>query len=531
MTQPHCRRPLRYARATLGTLVAACGLALASGCSTPQTDAAASAASSPAPAPSLPARTPPPSNAALLARAKTFELDTPYVPPPGDPLEHNTSGYAKTMCSAVFITGLDPVVAAESVGYFTGPYQERKKVSTPVVDREKKEVRITLPDGVVVVARDFGSQGCIALPRGRRDPFFKPVDVPRHLPDAKTTPWPMGDLLPSDPLPAGIDAAKVKRAIDTAFEPEGAFTSAFVVTHNGRLIGERYMPGISETTPLESWSMGKSVTATLMGLLIHQGVYTLDQPAPIPEWQKPGDPRQQIRIQDLLHMSSGLRIKAPDEPEFDPSTYPDHLFPYTGRVDSFKYAATRPPQWPPNTVGRYRNTDPVLTNYLVRLAVEKRGEDYLSFPQRQLFDKIGVRSMVMETDPYGNFLAQGYELMSGRDWARLGNLYLQDGVWNGQRLLPEGFARFVSTLAPAWAADGRPVYGGFFWINGDGAFPVPREAYYMAGAGGQTVLIIPSHGLVVVRIGHYKGARPGTEAFRKALAILMEAVPAATPRT
>jgi CubicO group peptidase (beta-lactamase class C family) len=477
-------------------------------------------------APKLPPQTPPPSNEALLARAKPFELDTRYEPPPGDPLEHNTSGYAKTMCSAVFITGLDPAVAAESVGYFTGPYDERKKVSTPVVDREKKEVRITLPNGVAVVARYFGSQGCIALPRDRNDVFFKPVDVPRHLPDAKTTPWPMGDVVPGDPLPAGIDGDKVKRAIDAAFEPAEALTSAVVVTYRGRLIGERYMPGISLTTPLESWSMGKSVTATMMGILIRQGVYALDQPAPIPEWQKAGDPRQKIRIQDLMRMSSGIRIKAPDEPEFDPATYPDHLFLYTGRVNSFNYAATRPPQWPPNTVGRYRNTDPVLINYLVRLAVEKRGEEYLSFPQRQLFDKIGVRSMVMETDPYGNFLTQGYELMSGRDWARLGNLYLQDGVWNGERILPEGYATFVSTVAPAWAADGRPVYGGFFWINGDDAFPAPRTAYYMSGAGGQTVLIIPSHGLVVVRIGHYKGVRPGTESFRKAVAILMEAVPA-----
>jgi CubicO group peptidase (beta-lactamase class C family) len=273
--------------------------------------------------------------------------------------------------------------------------------------------------------------------------------------------------------------------------------------------------------------MGKSVTATMMGILIRQGVYTLDQPAPIPEWQQPGDPRAQIRIRDILHMSSGIRIKAPDDPDFDPAgTYPDHLFLYTGRVDSFKYAATRPPQWPPNTVGRYRNTDPVLTNYLIRLAVEKRGEEYLSFPQRNLFDKIGVRSMVMETDPYGNFLTQGYELMSGRDWARLGNLYLQDGVWNGERILPEGFATFVSTVAPAWAADNSPVYGGFFWINGDNAFPVPKESYYMSGAGGQTVLIIPSHDLVVVRIGHYKGEGPGGEAFRRALALLMEAVPA-----
>jgi len=520
---------MRTARLLL-TLAAACCAASAPACRAPETTRAAAEAA-PLSTPSLPPPTPLPSNEALRARARQFELDTPYVPPPGDPLEHNTSGYAKTMCSAVFITGLDPDVAAESVGYFTGPYEERKKVGKPIVDRTKKEIRIKLPNGVDVVARHFGSQGCIALPRGRDDVFFKPIDVVRRLPDAKTTRWPMGDLLADAPSSPGIDRDKVKRAIDAAFEPADALTSALVVTHNGRVIGERYMPGISETTPLESWSMGKSVTATLMGILIRQGVYSLDQPAPIPEWQTPGDARQKIRIQDLLRMSSGIRIKAPDEPEFDPRTYPDHLYLYTGRIDSFKYAATRPPQWPPNTVGRYRNSDPVLINYLVRLAVEKRGEEYLSFPQRQLFDKIGIRSMVMETDPYGNFLAQGYELMSGRDWARLGNLYLQDGVWNGERILPEGFTTFVSTVAPAWAADGRPVYGGFFWINGDNAFPVPREAYYMAGAGGQTVLIVPSHGLVVVRIGHYKGMRPGTEAFRRALAILMEAVPPAKART
>jgi CubicO group peptidase (beta-lactamase class C family) len=466
-----------------------------------------------------------PAPAAMIARAKALELNTPYVPPPGDPLEHSTSGYAKTMCSAVFITGLDPDVAAESVGYFTGPYEDRKKVGKPVVDRAKKEVRITMPNGVTVVARYFGSQGCIALPRGRDDVFFKPVAVKSALPDPTVTPWPMGDVLSKAAVPSGVDAAKVKQAIDAAFEPASALTSAFVVTYKGRLIGERYMKGISPTTPLESWSMGKSVTASMMGVLIEQGAYRLDEPAPIPEWQKPGDPRQKIRIADILHMSSGIRIKAPDDPDFNPKgTYPDHLYLYTGRVNSFQYAASRPPQWPPNTVGRYRNTDPVLTNYLIRLAVEKRGEEYLSFPQRNLFDKIGIRSMVMETDPYGDFLTQGYELMSGRDWARLGNLYLQDGMWNGTRLLPRGFVTFVSTVAPAWAADRRPIYGGFFWINGDGAFPVPREAFYMAGAGGQTVLIVPSHHLVVVRIGHYKGEEAGSEAFKKALALLMEAV-------
>jgi CubicO group peptidase (beta-lactamase class C family) len=316
----------------------------------------------------------------------------------------------------------------------------------------------------------------------------------------------------------------VRAAVEAAFDPAG-MPAAFVVTYKGRIIAERYGDHVTPTTPLESWSMGKSLTGTLMGILIKQGVYTLEQPAPVPEWQAPGDPRAKIRIVDILHMSSGLRIVAPQDPDFDErGPYPDHLYLYTGSVDSFKYAATRPPQWPPNTVGRYRNTDPVLTNYLIRLAVEKRHEDYHSFPQRALFDKIGIRTMVLDTDPYGNFLTQGYELGSGRDSARLANLYLQDGMWNGEQILPEGFAKFVRTLAPAWKADGRPVYGGLFWVNGDGSFPAPKEAFYMSGAGGQTVLMIPSHQLAIVRLGHYKGETPGGIALRKAVGILMGAI-------
>jgi CubicO group peptidase (beta-lactamase class C family) len=352
------------------------------------------------------------------------------------------------------------------------------------------------------------------------------VVVKSRLPDPATQPWPMGDILPKDPLPAEIDSAKLNAAVESAFQPREGLTAAFVVTWKGRLIAERYGDGVGVQTPLESWSMGKSLTATLFGILVNEGAYDLTQPAPIPEWQTPGDPRSKIRIEDILHMSSGLRIRAPQDPDYDPSgPYPDHLYLYTGGGDSFHYAATRPQQWPPNTVGRYRNTDPVLINYLIRLAVEKRGENYLSYPQRALFDKLGIRTMVIETDPFGNFLGQGYELGSGRDWARLGNLYLQDGVWNGERLLPKGYAKFVSTLAPAWAADKRPIYGALFWINGDGQYPVPREAYYMAGAGGQITLIIPSHDLVVVRLGHYKGHVAGAAGFQKSLQLLMQAVP------
>ena len=135
--------------------------------------------------------------------------------------------------------------------------------------------------------------------------------------------------------------------------------------------------------------------------------------------------------------------------------------------------------------------------------------------------------MVLETDPYGNFLLQGYEFGPARDWARLGNLYLQDGLWQGERILPAGFVDFVSTLAPAWVADGRPIYGGFFWINGNRRFPISKNAYYMAGAGGQYTIIIPSHDLVVVRMGHYKGSGPGLTALGQALRLLTQAVPSA----
>jgi CubicO group peptidase (beta-lactamase class C family) len=463
---------------------------------------------------------------ALIARAKSLELDTPYVPPPGDALEHHASGFAKIICSAVFVTGLDPDFAAENVGYFTAPYEARHKLGKPVIDRAEKAVHVALPNGVTRTAKYLGSQGCVTLPVGQTSVNFTPTHMASRLPDPSTQLWPMGDVLSDEPLPLEIDATKLKQAIDAAFDPTASMTAAFVVTWRGRLIAERYGNGITAHTPLEGWSMGKSLTATLIGVLIKQGVYDIWQPAPIPEWQGAGDPRAKIRIGDIMHISSGLRIRAPQDPDYDPAgPYPDHLYLYTGSVNSFHYAATRPLQWPPNTVGRYRNSDPVLINYLIRLAVEKRGEDYFSFPQRALFDKIGIRTMVMDTDPYGNFLTQGYELACGRDWARLGNLYLQDGMWNGERILPEGYAKFVSTPAPAWEADKRPIYGAFFWINGDGRFPLPKEAYYMSGAGGQWTLIIPSHDLVVVRLGHYRGAAPGERSFSAALALLMQAVP------
>src|SRR5688572_23535748 len=131
----------------------------------------------------------------MLARAKALELDTPYVPPPGDPLEHHASGYAKIMCSAVFVTGLDPAFAAENVGYFVAPYAERAKFGTPKIDRATRSVHVTMPNGTVRTAKQVGSQGCVTLPVGKTDVLFKPVVVKSTLPDPKTQAWPMGDVI------------------------------------------------------------------------------------------------------------------------------------------------------------------------------------------------------------------------------------------------------------------------------------------------------------------------------------------------
>jgi hypothetical protein len=228
--------------------------------------------------------------AEALARIAALEdRRTPYVPPPGDPLVHHAAGYAKVMCSAVFMTGLEPDFAAENVGFFTAPYEIRAKLGKPVIDRINQVVHVTLHNGVTRTAKYLGSQGCVTLPLGESAVHFTPVAVNSQLPDAATEPWPMGDVLPNEPLPPQIDATKLKAAVEAAFEPPEALTAALVVTWKGRLIAERYGDGVEVHTPLESWSMGKSITATLFGILLRKGVYELTQPAPIPEWLDAGE--------------------------------------------------------------------------------------------------------------------------------------------------------------------------------------------------------------------------------------------------
>jgi CubicO group peptidase (beta-lactamase class C family) len=389
------------------------------------------------------------------------------------------------------------------------------------VDSARKLVRMTLANRITREAKFYGDQGCIIHQPGKDSIYFAPVRVASTLPPAATTDWPMGDRNAFNSNPAGVDTAKLRQAVDAAFASPRGLTAAFVVVHGGRIIAERYGNGANANMRLESWSMGKSIVGTLIGLLINDGVFRLEDPAPVPEWLKvPDDPRAKIRIMDLMRMSSGLRFSR-GSPEDLPGFH-DHDLPYAGAIDAAQFVTTRPLQFEPNTFGRYRNSDPLLLGYLVREAVRGRGEEHLTYPRRALFDKLGMRGHLLETDPYGNFLITGYDYGTARDWARLGMLYVNDGVWMGTRMLPEGFVEFVSTPAPAWRT---PTYGGMVWVNGDSSWALPRDAFAFRGAGEQDVFVAPSHDLVIVRMGHYPGSGVGARDVRRALALLMEAIP------
>lgn len=462
----------------------------------------------------------------VTAGAWIAQDQPPYPTPKGTPTENGLAGFAKILCSAVFVSGRDAKEAAQNSAYFFMPRGEQNDVTFDV-NRQTSTVTASRA-GITRQARLHGDQGCIIDNPESPGIHFTPTPVRSALPDAARTPWPMGDAAPAGPAPTGIDAAAMDAAVDAAFADPAALTQAFLVVHKGRIVAERYAPGVTKDTQLESWSMGKSLTATLFALLVQDGTYKIDEPAAVPLWRRPGDPRGPITHRHLLQMSAGLKFVGNQEPGGSPqNTVLDHYYIYTGGIDAFEFSITRPVEFPAGTDGRYRNSDPLTIGYLVKRAVEARTENYLTFPQRRLFDRIGIRRQVLETDPYGNFLLTGYDYGTARNWARIGILYLQDGVWQGQRLLPEGWSRFVSTHAPAWKA---PEYGGFFWLNGTGNWNLPRETYLAAGAGGQNTWIVPSHDLVIVRMGHMRGQGAARRATNMALGLVMKAVGGADPR-
>ena len=378
----------------------------------------------------------------------------------------------------------------ESFGFTVDERDRSVTVSAPGVEPDRK-------------ARYHGDQGCTILPTGADRVFFKPVKIKSALPDPATQAWPLGDLEAHATFPE-VDQRELGGALNWAISRDGQNTRALVVVYRGKIIGERYAGGFGKDTPQISWSQGKSITAALIGVLSEQEEISLDDPAPIAEWQGPEDPRRQIKIRDLLNMSSGLEFTNFGRERPDAWTASnEHLRIYFDGINVFEHAVNQPLELPPGSQFRYRNSDPLTLGRIIRQTVEARGENYLQFPQSVLFDRIGARNFVLETDAWGNFIMTGYDYGSAWDWARFGLLHLWDGVFEGERVLADGWVDFISSPAPG---DPTLGYGGLFWLNRGGRMDqVPLDAFWPAGAMGQMTVVIPSADIVVVRLGPSHG--------------------------
>ncbi|MCI0390456.1 MAG: beta-lactamase family protein [Acidobacteria bacterium] len=410
---------------------------------------------------------------------------------------------AHHLCSGLWVVGRvykrtpQEVLAQDIAPFQAFGWEESFKYE---VDSKHRRVTVSGPGITSRTAQYNGDQGCSILPRGVNDIYFKPVPVPRKLPAAASQPWPTGDAGASSPMPAGVDTAAIQSALDWGMAQKEHNTRAIVLVYGGKIVGERYAPGWTKDTPQISWSQGKSITAALIGVLVRQGRLRVDDPAPVKEWQGKDDPRRQIRVRDLLRMSSGLdfaNLSLSGPASFTREN--EHMRIYYDGIDVFAHAVNQSLEIPPNTQRRYRNSDPLVLGKIIREMVEARGGNYLTFPQRMLFDPIGARNFVLETDAWGNFIMTGYDYGSARDWARFGLLHLWDGVWKGKRILPEGWVEFISTPAPADPSRG---YGGLFWLNRGGAWSgVPEDAFMPSGFMGQHTMVIRSRDAVVVRLG------------------------------
>lgn len=317
-------------------------------------------------------------------------------------------------------------------------------------------------------------------------------EVPKRNKIENNLAYPYGDLEPKDTFFSNINYGELQKTVDEAFDPKGnkgKRTRSLLVVYKDHLIAEKYDDGFNKKSRILGWSMTKSITATMFGILQKQGKIDIYKPAPIAEWKR--DKRAKITINDLLHMNSGLEWSENYETISD-ATEMLFLAKDMGSVQRKKPAA-----FEPNSHWNYSSGTTNLLSGILRSQF-KTHQEYLDFWYSELIDKIGMHSMFIETDMAGNYVGSSYGWATTRDWAKFGLLYLHKGNWRGEQIFDPGWAKYVATPAN----DSNGFYGAHFWLNANGRYPdAPKDLYSCNGFQGQMVFIIPSLDLVVVRLG------------------------------
>ena len=390
---------------------------------------------------------------------------------------------AKSVCSCTFEAGRD-LASIEGGDNDINPVYYAKNV----VNEEEKSVTSTVFGLKKRKAIYKQGVGCVLLPEDYKNIDFKPN---RKISNKKL-PFPYGNLAQKDTLFFNINYQVLQNAVDKAFDKEGEKlkrTRAVVVIYKDQIVAEKYSSGFNKDTKLLGWSMTKSITNGVLGVLEKQGKINVNQTNLFPEWEK--DNRAKITLNNLLQMNSGLEWV---EDYNNISDVTKMLF---LADDMTEIQLNKPLVNEPNNSWNYSSGTTNLLSRFIRNQFQTH-QEYLDFWYAELIDKIGMDSMIIETDISGNYVGSSYAWATARDWAKFGLLYLHNGNWNGEQLLNSSWVHYSKT--PTNGSNGE--YGAQFWLNAGGVYPnVPRDLFSCNGYQGQHVFIIPSKELVVVRFG------------------------------
>jgi len=366
---------------------------------------------------------------------------------------------------------------------------------TTEVDRTQRIVSVEYADGMpprIAVWRNV--LGCTQLPAGAT------MEAVEHLPRVAAglrapnfddQAWPMGDRDATAELPRG-QRAELDEVVEAAFngESSGGRTWGVIVVKAGKIVAERYDLGFDIHVGHQTHSAAKSFASTLVGIAVKNDGLDITRPGALKEWRRPGDPRGRITVEHMLRMSSGLYAEGGGSPQAN-------IYYQGGSVAEL--AATNILHTLPGERFLYNPPDTMLLTRAVRQAVDD-DQRFLSYPYEEMYWRIGMTRTVTTSEWNGDFLMSGQTYSTARDFARFGLFYLADGVWNGERILPEGWASYVATPGPAQPAEGMARYGAQFWLYG-GREGLPADTYGPSGGLGQYAMIIPSQDMVVVRRG------------------------------